>query len=152
MLFKLMLVLLIWLALVTFPAITHFPPELTQDESISLWSNIRQLDENLVRAIIFVESRGNRHALGDNKTTYGLMQVGRVVSRAYGCQTPSELYDVDFNLMIGTGFLKKMIDKYGIKGGVQAYNLGETKYRRGMRNLRYYNRVRRAYENLQHGR
>jgi soluble lytic murein transglycosylase-like protein len=142
---KLLMILLMWLALVTFPAAIHVPPQLTQDELISLWSNIRKLDEDLVRAIIWVESKGNRHALGDNKTTYGLMQIGHSISRAYGCQSSSELYEVNVNLMVGTGFLKKMIDKYGVKGGVQAYNLGETKYRRGVRNLRYYNRVRRAY-------
>jgi hypothetical protein len=45
-------------------------------------------------------------------------------------------------------FLSEMIRKYGLEGGIQAYNLGETKYLKGLRSPSYLAKVLKQYEEL----
>ena len=50
-------------------------------------------------------------------------------------------YDPMKNIDCSAELLKEYTDKYGISGGLQAYNLGETAYRKGRRNSRYVKKV-----------
>jgi soluble lytic murein transglycosylase-like protein len=117
---------------------------MTTTDWIEVWSEARQLDPRLVRAIIKVESQGKVTAKS-HKGAIGLMQIMPIHGRAYGITQTKELYIPNVNIMIGTKYLKSVISKYGVKGGLQAYVLGETKYYRGVRAPSYVRKVMKAY-------
>lgn len=108
------------------------------------WKNIqkisrqRGIDPQLVRAVIFQESRFKRDAIG-KKGEVGLMQVhfkGAVAdwAKAHGKKVPSHaaLCDVDLNLEIGTWYLARALkrwEKYRdqIPLALVQYNAGATR-------------------------
>ena len=108
------------------------------------WKNIqkisrqRGIDPQLVRAVIFQESRFKRDAIG-KKGEVGLMQVhlkGAVAdwAKAHGKKVPSHaaLCDVDLNLEIGTWYLARALkrwEKYHdqIPLALVQYNAGATR-------------------------
>lgn len=110
------------------------------DEIYQKWAAIREIDWKLIKAISMVESSENPNAIGDDGRSIGLMQVSLVVGGSYGMNN-EDLLNPDLNIQVGSGFLKEMIDKYGFDGGVQAYNLGETKFRKGITSPVYLEKV-----------
>ena len=108
------------------------------------WENIqkislrRGIDPQLVRSVIFQESRFVRNAVG-KKGEIGLMQLhlkGAVAdwAKAHGRKIPSHaaLCDVDLNLEIGTWYLAKALkrwEKYRdqIQLALIQYNAGATR-------------------------
>lgn len=110
------------------------------DEIYQKWAAIREIDWKLLKAISMVESSENPNAIGDDGRSIGLMQVSLVVGGSYGMNN-EDLLNPDLNIQVGSGFLKEMIDKYGFDGGVQAYNLGETKFRKGITSPVYLEKV-----------
>lgn len=120
------------------------------DDIYKKWADVRGLDWRLLKAVAMHESDENPNAIGDNGASIGLMQVQKIIGQAYaGVTDLTELYDPDKNVEAGSGFLKDMIDKYGVEGGIQAYNLGETKYRKGITSPDYLRIVMNNYNNLQ---
>ena len=108
------------------------------------WKNIqkisrqRGIDPQVVRAVIFQESRFKRDSIG-KKGEVGLMQVhlkGAVAdwAKAHGKKVPSHaaLCDVDLNLEIGTWYLARALkrwEKYRdqIPLALVQYNAGATR-------------------------
>ncbi|MBR1950991.1 MAG: transglycosylase SLT domain-containing protein [Lentisphaeria bacterium] len=110
-------------------------------ENIQKISERRGIDPQLVRAVIFQESRFVREAVG-KKGEVGLMQVhvkGAVAdwAKAHGKKVPSHsaLCDVNLNLEIGTWYLSKALrrwEKYRdqIPLALVQYNAGATRAER----------------------
>jgi len=87
------------------------------------------VDENLIYAIIQVESGFNPRAKGDYDKngvpqSYGLMQLN--LKGAGAGYTPAELLDINTNVNIGTRYLKACLDAFpgDIRTGISAYNQG----------------------------
>lgn len=107
-------------------------------EHIQKISSRRGIDPQLVRAVIFQESRFERNAIG-KKGEVGLMQVhlkGAVAdwAKAHGKKVPSHsaLCDVELNLEIGTWYLARALkrwEKYRdqIPLALVQYNAGATR-------------------------
>ena len=84
-------------------------------QSAYKWSQKRGLPFPWVLATIIVESGGNPRSTGDaNGESKGLMQVNTVanaaVLRRYG-YGPSDMYDIDHGIEIGTLLMKQFYDK-----------------------------------------
>ncbi len=106
----------------------YYPLE--YDEFISEYCNENELDINIVRALIFTESRYNKDAVS-NKNAYGLMQITPDtkdwICEKYGIDIPndSELFEPDINIMIGCSILKSHYEEFGNSVTVlAAYNAG----------------------------
>ena len=87
------------------------------------------VDPALIKAVITKESSWNPGALraepqiGD--ASYGLMQL--LLRTAQGMQpgvTPSDLFDPNINIDLGTRYLAGQLGQYGYPAGVSAYNAG----------------------------
>jgi len=102
--------------------------------------------DKIVKAIIQVESNGNRLAKGC-ASEKGLMQVSyrtwiwtcekilhEDIPWAYG-------FNSYYNKRVGTAYLTYLINRYGFEQGVRRYNQG--KYWRGRKGQRYYSKIMR---------
>jgi soluble lytic murein transglycosylase-like protein len=101
----------------------------TVESAIKKYSAQYNVDADLIRAIIQVESGGNPNALGDYDSagvphSFGLMQLndkgaGAGYSRSY-------LLNVDNNVNLGTKYLKACLNAFpgDLKTGISAYNQG----------------------------
>ena len=105
---------------------------------------LNNIDPKLIKAIAIVESNENPNAIGDDGKSFGLMQVSEVVGASYGLNK-EDLMIPTFNIQAGSGFLAQMIKKYGLEGGIQAYNLGETKFLEGFSSPTYLTNVLKYY-------
>lgn len=108
------------------------------------------LDRNFVRAIIKVESDGNTKAFNPAGPSYGLMQITPILAATYGYVkdylNPTEaeiklMFDVSINSEIGCRYIRYLIDRYPKDVAIQMYNLGESGYKSGKRNLPYLEKV-----------
>lgn len=105
------------------------------------------LDPSLIYGVIMTESGGDPNASNPSDPSVGLMGVQAIIGRAYaGLQgnageVLSQLYDPATNLAAGCGFLQHLQSRYGdtmaVHEWIQAYNLGETKFDKGVRNPSY---------------
>lgn len=118
------------------------------DEIYQKWAAMRGIDWKLLKAVSIVESSENPNAVGDEGRSIGLMQISLIVGGSYGMNN-EDLLNPDLNVQVGSGFLKEMIDKYGLEGGIQAYNLGETKFRKGLTSPVYLDKVMNEFLSLQ---
>jgi soluble lytic murein transglycosylase len=96
--------------------------------------------DDLVQAVIQVESNGNPNAVSDNGNTIGLMQIHLCGAYreynmengpydGYNYYTPRDLYNPFINIKIGTWYLHRLHDHYGcdtIEKILMAYNGGIT--------------------------
>ncbi len=112
-------------------------------QSIAYWSSNLGIDPNLIQAIIQTESGGNPNALGAAGEV-GLMQLMPATAASYGISR-DQLFDPYYNIQAGASYLNDMVNKYGLEGGIQAYNLGETKYNAGSRSTVYLSKVMGSY-------
>jgi soluble lytic murein transglycosylase-like protein len=95
-------------------------------------SNKHQVDPKLIASIIKIESNFQPDSIGDNGTSFGLMQVNctrrltgaistaRVVSFKGNCR---DLLNPAIGIDVGTAYLARQLNKYG-PDGVVAYNTG----------------------------
>lgn len=99
-----------------------------------------------VAAIVYIESRGNPAATNPSDPSYGLMALQIPTARAYAddsdqVDAQNLCAEPDLNLKCGSRFLADLSRKYsaGLDFGkwAQAYNVGETKFNRGVRNPGY---------------
>ncbi|MCQ9155183.1 lytic transglycosylase domain-containing protein [Acidomonas methanolica] len=82
-----------------------------------------------IRAIMRIESRGDRHALSP-KGAMGLMQLmpetWAALRARYGLGR--DAFDPHDNILAGAAFLREMHDRYGSPGFLAAYNAGPGRY------------------------
>ncbi len=112
-------------------------------QSVSYWASALGIDSNLIWAVIQTESGGNPNAIGSSGEI-GLMQLMPATAAWYGVSS-DQLYDPYYNVQAGASYLTDMINKYGLEGGIQAYNLGETKYSAGYTSPTYLAKVMENY-------
>lgn len=89
------------------------------------------LEPELVAAVIWQESKGNpgiktwEPKAKPPQYSYGLMQILPTTAKDMGFYgSPEDLLDTAENLFWGTQYLKKQISRFGIPGGIAAYNAG----------------------------
>jgi len=121
------------------------------DDLFKKWASLRGLDWKLLRAFATVESSLREMATGDGGRSIGLMQVQLLIGKAYaGVQDLSELYNADKNVEAGSGYIADLMVKYDsdLDAVIQAYNLGETKFNKGLTSPVYLAKVLKEYETL----
>ncbi|HEX5475636.1 MAG TPA: lytic transglycosylase domain-containing protein [Vicinamibacterales bacterium] len=79
------------------------------------------VDPLLVSALIQVES-GYKPRARSHKGAMGLMQIMPATAREYNVRNP---FDPKANIEAGITHLKSLIDRWGVKLGLAAYNAGE---------------------------
>jgi len=101
-------------------------------ESISRYSTEIGVDPYLICAIIKSESNFNQYAVS-RKGAVGLMQLSPSTAKWVAQKLKTEyledsLYDPDYNIRLGSWYLKYLIDYYSgdTKLAVAAYNAGMT--------------------------
>ncbi|MBA7476275.1 hypothetical protein ES707_11658 [subsurface metagenome] len=100
---------------------------------------------DIAKAVCRVESNFKQDAVGDSGRAHGLMQIWLPTAKGYGFLGASgELVNPEHNIKYACAFLDDMIDKYGVERGIMAYNLGETKIRKGYTVASYLNKVQVA--------
>ena len=66
-------------------------------------------------------------------------------------QKGGKIYNVSNNLDVACWFMKRLHSKYTFDEAVQMYNVGETGYKKGVRNAAYLKKVRGYYEHYKKG-
>lgn len=97
-----------------------------QEDLIVKYASKYDLDVKIVRSLIAVESSGISKAKNPDGS-YGLMQLQLGTARVMGFKgKPSELFNPEVNISIGTKYLKYLIDKFDGDAMValDAYNRG----------------------------
>jgi soluble lytic murein transglycosylase len=107
------------------------------DNIVGNYGSIRNLDKNLVMALIRAESSFNRqaHSWAD---AYGLMQIIPRTARALAEELdleltiPLDLFDPDLNINLGTYYLNKLLRQFDNKPeyAAAAYNAGPHRVKR----------------------
>lgn len=86
--------------------------------------------DKLVKAMISVESAGNRKAVS-NKGALGLMQIMPAMAKAYGVSDP---FDAEQNVQAGVAILQDELDRFGsIDLALAAYNAGSPAVMRAIK-------------------
>lgn len=132
------------------PQIVSIPPS-TLPGRIRYWAAKRSLDPALIWGVVMTESSGDPNAQNPSDPSAGLMQITPLIARAfYGLKGTDQevlrqLLDSETNLRIGTAFVAHLRNRYAathpVGEWIQAYNLGETLFDRGRRNVLYGSRV-----------
>jgi TolA-binding protein len=107
------------------------------DNIIEGYGSIRNLDNNIVLALIRAESGFNRraHSWAD---AYGLMQIIPRTAKALAlelnivCTIPTDLFDPEVNINLGTHYLKTLFQQFEYKPeyALAAYNAGPHRVQR----------------------
>jgi hypothetical protein len=93
----------------------------------------RNVEPDLVDAVIFAESSGRANAVGPNTkygTAKGLMQLidstGKEMHQKLGLKGKYDPFDADQNRLIGTAYLDELVGRYdnSVPLGLAAYNWG----------------------------
>lgn len=88
------------------------------------------LPTDLVLRVIEAESGGDPRA-ASGRNAYGLMQVTRIAEKDVigPSAEPGDLFDPDYNLRIGTIYLRRMVDRFDgdLYLALAAYNTGPTR-------------------------
>ena len=91
-----------------------------------------QLPPSLILSVIHTESRFHKNAVSPYGAI-GLMQVQLVTARyfaaAAGIEVPTtvRLFDPETNILLGTGYLRLLLDRFGdLKTALAAYHVGPT--------------------------
>jgi len=100
------------------------------------------LNPEEILSIIWTESTGNAKGENPGDPSWGLMGVTTLIARSYGGFTSGDdswKTDGDKNVRAGAGFLAYLKDRYSAKypNWVEIYNVGETKFLRGIGNPDY---------------
>lgn len=101
-----------------------------------------RVDVGVLAGVISTESEAHPFA----KSVTGAKGPGQVDFKAHGNRFPQiqeerDKYDPVKNIDCSAELLKEYVDKYGLKRGLQVYNVGEGGFRKGKRNLRYVSKV-----------
>ncbi|HLQ50677.1 MAG TPA: lytic transglycosylase domain-containing protein [Terriglobales bacterium] len=103
--------------------VTFFTPEKV-NAAIQQAASRHNVDPNLVRAVIKVESNFNPHAVS-RKGAMGLMQIMPSTARSLKVNNP---FDPTENIEAGVKHLKQLLDSFGgdVQLSLAAYNAGAT--------------------------
>lgn len=112
--------------------------------SVLAWGDLAQkyaqinsiLGPEEILAIIWNESTGNAQATNPGDPSWGLMGVTFGIGQAYAdIDVPTSLFDPETNIKAGSGFLAHLKNKYSgdFPDWTDAYNVGETKFDKGVR-------------------
>jgi len=119
------------------------------DPIIRKYAYMRNVPFNILKAMIWQESRFNSLAVNDERLkndpsddARGLMQIragaladfNQATGNSYSVQ---HLFNADININVGSWYLGQLIRRNGIETGVQMYNTGEQGYKNGVRNAAY---------------
>ena len=115
------------------------------------YSEIHELDPDLVRAVIYVESGGNHRAVSP-KGASGLMQL---MPHSFVDLDTEARFDPEQNISSGTQYLRAMINRFkSVELALWAYNAGPTSVDRDIMPLetqKYVPRVLRIRRVLESG-
>ena len=78
----------------------------------------------LIKGVIATESQWNPQAVNPSDPSYGLMQILQGSRGPYPSVSVNDLLDPSTNITLGSTFLKNQISRFGMPGGVAAYNSG----------------------------
>ena len=103
-------------------------PTVEIDQLVDQTANRHQVDPDLVRAIVRVESDYDPKAVS-NKGAMGLMQLIPATARRFGVENP---FDPKQNLEGGVNYLRYLLDLFGgdLSLSLAAYNAGEHSVQR----------------------
>lgn len=106
------------------------------DRRIAHHADQQGIDADLVRAVVRAESGGDWRAQS-NKNARGLMQVTPVALedvQRIADVGDGDLFDVDYNLHVGTTYLSHLLDRFDGNPtlAVAAYHMGPTRVSRGL--------------------
>lgn len=110
-------------------------------------SSISGVPKPLIKAIIRTESDFNPDAVNPSDPSAGLMQTTpatATVMLGYHV-TVEDLKDPRTSIVAGTKYLAYLLARYQLDDAVQMYNLGEGKFRKGLRAPDYLAKVKRFY-------
>lgn len=79
------------------------------------------LPVSLIKAVISQESSWNPNATNLADPSYGLMQIN---TRAHPDVTPQQMLVPEANITYGSNYLAQQVARYGLEGGISAYNAG----------------------------
>ena len=97
------------------------------DIYIRHYSRIHDLDPNLVRAVIYVESGGDPDAVSTDGAI-GLMQLMAGTADDMGVKSPQEPAQ---NIFGGTRYLSRLVERFGsLELALWAYNAGPERVKR----------------------
>jgi len=97
-------------------------------------SRVNGLPADLIREMIRLESGGNPRAVSA-KGAKGLMQIMPITEREMqrrGQLPPGDLFEANYNIMLGTSYLRRLIDRFDadLWLALAAYNAGPTRVQR----------------------
>ena len=100
---------------------------------------------SLIKAVIRNESGFNPEAVNPSDPSAGLMQTTPyMASQMLGYHvTLEDLKDPQTAITAGTKYLAYLANRYPLDDAIQMYNLGETKFRKGLRAPVYLANVKR---------
>lgn len=99
--------------------------ELSIKEYIKIECAKRNLDYRIIYSIIEQESKWNENAVGDSGDSLGLMQIqSRWHKNRMDNLGVSDLLDPYQNVLVGIDIVDELVSKYGLYGGLAAYNTG----------------------------
>lgn len=119
----------------------------TMAESVALETNVPPA---LLKAIIQQESNWSPTAVNPKDPSYGICQVQIPIAIHFGVISNVDEYRELFKPMngmrAGARFLSELLRKYPFDDAIQMYNLGETKFRNGLRVPSYLAKVKEYYD------
>lgn len=138
-------ILLSFLAIITFISSKRYINNLITKYAIKY-----DIERNILEAIMLVESSKRPFVVGP-VGAIGLMQVMPATARLLGYKKPIPfLFLPDENINLGTKFLASLLHRYSFEKAIQCYNLGVTKYRKGIRNSYYLKKFYKYYNELRY--
>ena len=97
-----------------------------QQDALHEACDVNGIDYNLALAVIFVETNF-QNITGDNGNAFGFMQIQkRFHTDRMERLGVSDLMDAESNFRVGCDILAELIGKYGVTGGLTAYNTGHS--------------------------
>lgn len=116
------------------------------DELIKDASYRHNVPVALIKAIIRVESAFDPNAVNLSDPSAGLMQTTPATASAVlGHKVDiAGLKNPVVSIEAGTRFLAYLVKRYPLDDAIQMYNLGETKFKRGVRASVYLSKVKQA--------
>ena len=107
--------------------------EMSLDEIYKKWATRFGLDWKLLKALSIVESSERPQVKNPADPSFGLMQILCIPDGNGGCKNKfniagwppkneEELYNPDYNVMLGAQIIKWNIDTYGFVKGIAVYN------------------------------
>jgi soluble lytic murein transglycosylase-like protein len=110
----------------------------------------KQVLTNLILSIIYVESKGNASAVGDDGCSLGLMQLNWCAGtpQRFGVSVKEDLFKPAVNINAGTKYLFYLIDKFNgnLISAISGYNAGEKRV--GINYASYVMKVLETFNNL----